>query len=140
MATDNRRPGSGVTRPTWLCRSIDNSQLLSTGLPFAILLGCPDLDGVFVRLHAQLFAKRYWYSRTSDARSITITSDRPYISTLTPILTVTFSVVQAVNLSFPAISRRQTYVKIVAGDVRQFTRRVKPNQDNITRWDSKLAL
>jgi hypothetical protein len=80
------------------------------------------------------------FSRSNDARSIAITSERAYVSKLIAILTVTFSVVQAVNLSFPAISRRQTNVEVVAGDLHRRTQNAKWKKDKITRWDSKLDL
>ena len=77
----------------------------------------------------------------SDARSVTIISERTYVSILTLVLTDTFAVVQAVNLSLPAISRRrQTNVEIVAGDVHRRTQSVKWKEGKITRWDSKLGL
>ncbi|KAF8680607.1 hypothetical protein AX14_004531, partial [Amanita brunnescens Koide BX004] len=61
-------------------------------------------------------------SSTSDARS-----------------SITITVVQAVNLSFPASSRRrQCAVEIVTGDLRRLTESVKSGKDNIARWDSKL--
>ena len=59
---------------------------------------------------------------------------------LTQILTIAFAVVQAVNLSFPRISRRRANVKIVAGDVLRHTQTVETEKDKVTRWDSKLDL
>ena len=77
----------------------------------------------------------------SDARSIAITSERTSVSILTLVLTGTLAVVQAVNLLFPAISRRrQTNVEIVAGDLHHRTQSVKWKEGKITRWDSKLDL
>ena len=77
---------------------------------------------------------------SNNTRSITITSEQPYISTLNVILTVTFAVVQAVNLSCPALSRRQTNIDIAAGGVHCRTQSVKWKKDKITQWDSKLDL
>ena len=81
------------------------------------------------------------FSPSSDnTRSIMITSEQAYISTLNVILTVTFAVVQAVNLSCPALSTRQTNIEIVAGGVHRRTQSVKWKKDKITQWDSKLDL
>jgi len=77
---------------------------------------------------------------SSDARSITITNERTYVSILIVILIVIFAVVQAVKPSFPAISRRQTNVEIVAGDVHRRTQSVKGQKAKITWWDFNLAL
>ncbi|KAF8726584.1 hypothetical protein AX14_007683 [Amanita brunnescens Koide BX004] len=54
-------------------------------------------------------------------------------------LTITFAVVQALNLPFPASSKRQlSRVEIVTGGVRRRTESVKSKKDEIARWDSKL--
>jgi hypothetical protein len=76
-------------------------------------------------------------SRSSDRRSITIISESENVSVLIVILIVTFAVVQGVNLSFTAISRQQTNIKIIAGDVDRRTKTVK-GKAKITRCDSKL--
>ena len=97
--------------------------------------------------HLRTFARNAFYretcslSRSSDARSIAITSEWAYVYKLIVILIVTFSVAQAVNLSFPAISgRRQTNIQIVAGYVHRRMQSVKWKKDKITPWDSKLDL
>ncbi|KAF8712430.1 hypothetical protein AX14_013105 [Amanita brunnescens Koide BX004] len=52
---------------------------------------------------------------------------------------ISITIVQAVNLSFPANSRRQlSTVEIITGDVRRRTESIKSKKDKITRWDSKL--
>jgi len=84
------------------------------------------------------------FSRSSDPRSITITSERAYVSMLIVVLIVTFVVVQANNLPFPAtrskVARPKAYVKIVAGELHRRTQSVKWQKDTFTRWDSKLDL
>jgi hypothetical protein len=56
------------------------------------------------------------------------------------LLAVAFAVLHAVNLSFPAMSRRLTSVEIVAGVVNRHTQSVKSKKDEVTRWDRKLDL
>jgi hypothetical protein len=67
-------------------------------------------------------------------------SEREYISVLIVILIFIFAVVQTVNLSLPATSRRHTNVEIVAGYMHRRTQSVKWKKDKITPWDSKLDL
>ena len=50
---------------------------------------------------------------------------------LSQILTTAFSVVQAVNLSFPRISRRRANVKIVAGAVLRRTETVETKKGKV---------
>ena len=69
-----------------------------------------------------------------------ITSELTCMPTRTEILTIALAVVQAVDLSFPRISRRRAVVKIVAGDVLLRTPTVETKKDKVTRWDSKLDL
>ena len=59
---------------------------------------------------------------------------------LTPRLTIAFAVVQAENLSFPAMSRRHANVEIVAGDISRRIPSIKSQNDKFTRWDTKLDL
>jgi hypothetical protein len=95
------------------------------------------------RWRLRTFARNAVYketSRSSDRRSITITSEWANVSVLIVILMVTFAVAQAVNLSFTAISRRQTNIKIIAGDVDRRTKTVKGKKAKSTRYDSKLDL
>jgi hypothetical protein len=62
------------------------------------------------------------------------------IHLLTRILTIAFAVVQAVDLSFPRISRRRANVIIAAGDVHRRTQTVETEKDKVTRWGSKFDL
>jgi hypothetical protein len=59
------------------------------------------------------------------------------------ILIVTFVVVQASNLSFPAIrsktSRPKVYVKIDAGELHHHTQSVKWEKDTFMRWDGLVS-
>ena len=59
---------------------------------------------------------------------------------LIQILTIVFAVVQAVDLSFPRISRRRANVNIAAGVVHRRTQTVETKKDKVARWDSKLDL
>ncbi len=47
---------------------------------------------------------------------------------------LTFAVVQVVNLSFPALSRQQTRVEIVTGGERRRTESVKLKKEKNARW------
>ena len=62
------------------------------------------------------------------------------MSVLNQIPTIAFTVVQAVDLSFPRISRRRANVQMVAGDVLRRTQTSETKKDKVTRWDSKLDL
>ena len=55
-------------------------------------------------------------------------------------LTIAFTVVQALDLSFSRLSRRRANVQIVAGDVHRRTQTAETRKDKVARWDCKLDL
>jgi hypothetical protein len=125
--------------------STSEYQLSTADYGFPAVLDRFDLNGVFVRFLAVLCrGMKCSSSPSSNARSITITSEVACRSMLVVILIVTFAVVQASNLPFPAIRQKafrpKAYVKIDAGALHRRTQSVKWERDEFTRWDSKLHL